>query len=165
MLSHIVRSLLSFLRIISPFISSNDSTLIARYLAIVWWSMPIPADRQLILYTTDLAGHLQYISQLWKVFYPIFSPWATRCFSNDSLFYPYICRISVFHVTKKTFFETLLQYLAKKVVHNNHSLLTREISLDTFGSRAFVSTWLIGSFPDLWTEKKEQMNLENLNTS
>ena len=68
MLSHMVRSLLSFLRIISPFISSNDSTLIARYLAIVWWSMPIPADRQLILYTTDLAGHLQYISQLWKVF-------------------------------------------------------------------------------------------------
>ena len=48
----------------------------------------------------------------------------TACFIHT-------CRISVFHVTKKTFFETLLQYLAKKVVHNNHSLLTREISLDT----------------------------------
>ena len=82
----------------------------------------------------------------------------TACFIHT-------CRISIFHVTKKTFFATLLQYLAKKVVHNNHSLLTREISLDTFGSRDFVSTWLIGSFPDLWTEKKEQMNLENLNTS
>ena len=43
----------------------------------------------------------------------------TACFIHTSVAFP----SSMWQ--KKTFFETLLQYLAKKVGHNNHSLLTR----------------------------------------